>query len=149
MVVSHDRYFLNRVCNHIISFEGDGRVLDTVGDFDYYQKKKEERQAAERETLRKTESRPVPAPPVRKNVPKKLSFREERELESLEESIAGYENRIAEIERIFSDPDFFAKHGSESAALSREREEAGAALERAYARWEELESKKESFQERG
>ncbi len=149
VVVSHDRYFLNRVCNHIISFEGAGRVLDTVGDFDYYQKKKEERQAAERETLRKPESRPAPAPPVRKNIPKKLSFREERELESLEESIAGYENRIAEIERIFSDPDFFAKHGSESAALSREREEAGAALERAYARWEELESKKESFQERG
>lgn len=149
VVVSHDRYFLNRVCNHIISFEGEGRLFDTAGDFDYYQLKKKERSEAARENSRKTETKVSSSPPEKKNLPKKLSFKEERELESLEKSIAEYETRIAEIEQMFSDPEFFAKHGQDSAVLSREREETAALLEKAYSRWEELESKKESFQERG
>jgi ABC transport system ATP-binding/permease protein len=41
-VVSHDRYFLNRVCTDILAFEGDGKIHHSVGDYDYYLEKKQE-----------------------------------------------------------------------------------------------------------
>ena len=147
IVVSHDRYFLNRICTHIIAFEGNnGSLFATVGDFDYYQTKKKERMTAEQENKRREEVKTAPPPPVRRNTPRKLSFKEERELESLEQTIAETEERIAEIEAMFSDPDFFARHGKQTAELQRELEERKHSLENAYTRWEELESKKESFQ---
>src|SRR5947207_4151497 len=40
LVVSHDRYFLNRVCTDILAFEGDGKIHHSVGDYDYYLEKK-------------------------------------------------------------------------------------------------------------
>ena len=46
IAVSHDRYFLNRVCNGILAFEGDGVVHFSEGDYDYYQEKRKARLAA-------------------------------------------------------------------------------------------------------
>ena len=146
IVVSHDRYFLNRVCSHIIAFEKNGSLFATVGDFDYYQMKKKERLAAELDHKRRQETKGSAPSPVKRNAPKKLSYKEERELESLEQNIAEIETRIGEIEAMFSAPDFFVRHGKQSAELQREMEERKCALEKAYTRWEELESKKESFQ---
>ena len=146
LVVSHDRYFLNRICTHIISFEGEGNVFDTVGDFDYYLTKRKEREAAEQEKKSRKESRESLSAPVRRAAPRKLSYKEERELEALEQTIAETEARIREIEGMFSDPDFFVRHGRQSAELQKEMEERKRALETSYSRWEELESKKESFQ---
>src|SRR6267154_22396 len=45
-VVSHDRYFLNRVCTDILAFEGDGKIHHSVGDYDYYLEKARRRTAA-------------------------------------------------------------------------------------------------------
>ena len=146
LVVSHDRYFLNRICTHIISFEGEGNVFDTVGDFDYYLTKRKEREAAEQEKKSRKESRESLSAPVRRAAPRKLSYKEERELEALEQTIAETEARIREIEGMFSDPDFFVRHGRQSAEFQKEMEERKRALESSYSRWEELESKKESFQ---
>jgi ATP-binding cassette subfamily F protein uup len=41
LVVSHDRYFLNRVCTDMLAFEGDGKIHHSVGDYDYYLEKKQ------------------------------------------------------------------------------------------------------------
>src|SRR5207249_11200545 len=41
IVVSHDRYFLNRVCTSILAFEGEGRVAYSVGNYDYYLERRE------------------------------------------------------------------------------------------------------------
>src|SRR5207247_8350960 len=50
-VVSHDRYFLNRVCTDILAFEGDGKIHHSAGDYDYYlEKKQRAKAAATRET---------------------------------------------------------------------------------------------------
>src|SRR6202008_3496771 len=46
VVVSHDRYFLNRVCASILAFEGDVLVRYSIGDYDYYLKKRAERFAS-------------------------------------------------------------------------------------------------------
>ena len=143
-VVSHDRYFLNRVCTHIIAIEEDGFVFSDVGDYDSYEAKRKARQSA-----KKAESVPAEqkaAPPPKPKQQTKLSYKEERELEALENSIPETEEAIAELENKFSDPDFFAKHGAEIKELQQELENRKAELEKLYARWEELEAKKESFQ---
>lgn len=148
IVVSHDRYFLNRVCSHIIAFEPDGSITTTVGDYEYYAQKRAERLAGQQEAERKRreEAKPGKTPPsTPKNPPKKLSYKEERELESLEVKIAETEARIAEIETLFSSPDFFTLHGRESPALQEELEACRTRLDECYVRWEELESKKEQF----
>ncbi len=46
LVVSHDRYFLNRVCTDILAFEGDGKIHHSVGDYDYYLEKKKKAEVA-------------------------------------------------------------------------------------------------------
>ena len=81
VVVSHDRYFLNRVCTGILAFVGEGRVAYSEGNYDYYLEKRQ------RALLPKTENPPAKAtapnsvspPPATK--PAKLSFKEARELE--------------------------------------------------------------------
>ena len=146
VVVSHDRYFLNRVCDHIIAFEHNADLVASVGDYDYYLAKKQERSAAAERPKELPKKNNEPVVPVRKNQPKKLSFKEARELESLEGVIAGAESRIAEIEAMFADPDFFRKHGRESVSLQEELDQAKADLENHYLRWEELETKRASFE---
>ena len=147
VVVSHDRYFLNRVCGNIIAFEPDAALVTSIGDYDYYLEKRRERLAAATplpEMRAKQAETPFPA---RKNPPKKLSFKEIRELESLERIIAEKEQRIAEIEAMFTDPEFFRKHGTESVSLQNELSQLKNDLETHYLRWEELETKRASFEQ--
>ena len=58
-----------------------------------------------------------------------------------EERIAEAENKVAEYENMFSSPDFFSQHGSDSAKLQAEFENAQKELASLYSRWEELEAK--------
>ena len=121
-------------------------MTTTVGDYEYYASKRAERLAAQQKTEKKETAKPkISASAAPKNPPKKLSYKEERELESLEAKIAETEARIGEIETLFSSPDFFTLHGRESPALQKELEDCRAALDGFYARWEDLESKKEQF----
>ena len=71
--------------------------------------------------------------------PRKLSFKEARELEGMEERILATEAEIARIEGLFATPDFHRQHGAETNQLAAELAAAKAALAQLYARWEELE----------
>lgn len=148
IVVSHDRYFLNRVCTGILAFEAGGKVVYNPGDYDYYLEKRREREAAAlaaAEPVRPAKpqpSAPSPAPKERR----KLSYKEQRELDGMEEAIAAAEEKVSEIETCFSDPDFFAKYGSRAAELQRQLDDAKAECARLYERWDELESKRAALE---
>lgn len=148
IVVSHDRYFLNRVCTGILAFEAGGKVVYNPGDYDYYLEKRREREAAAlaaAEPARPAKpqpSAPSPAPKERR----KLSYKEQRELDGMEEAIAAAEEKVSEIETCFSDPDFFAKYGSRAAELQRQLDDAKAECARLYERWDELESKRAALE---
>ncbi|MBE6385674.1 MAG: ABC-F family ATP-binding cassette domain-containing protein [Lentisphaerae bacterium] len=138
IAVSHDRYFLNRISTHILGFDGEGKAFFTPGDYDYYLEKRPQKiqeQPKEKEHLKV--QTPPPAPPAKK----KLSFKEQKELEGMEERIAAAEEKVAEYENMFSSPDFFAQHGTDSAKLQQEFENAQKELAALYSRWEELETK--------
>ena len=147
LVVSHDRYFLNRVCTGILTFDPGGKIVYTPGDYDYsLEKRRERRAAAEPAPVRET-TKPSAAPaPAPARTPRKLSFKENRELEGMEEAVTAAEEKIAEIEACFGDPDFFEKYGNRSAELQRELDAARAEAARLYQRWEELENKRATLE---
>ena len=145
LVVSHDRYFLNRVCTDILAFEGDGKIAHSVGDYDYYLEKKQRATlAAARESAailavnksavlaRDTTTKP--------SKPRKLSFKEQREFEGMEAQIHAIEAEIARIEGLFAQPDYHRKHATQVNQLTDELEAAKENVVKLYARWEELET---------
>jgi ATP-binding cassette subfamily F protein uup len=143
-VVSHDRYFLNRVCTDILAFEGDGKIHHSVGDYDYYLEKKQKaeaaaaRQSAAIISTNKSAARVAAAPKSAKL--RKLSFKEARELEGIEAQIHAVEAEVARIEGLFSNPDFFRKHATQVNLLTDELAAAKENVSKLYSRWEELEA---------
>ena len=139
LVVSHDRYFLNRVCTGIIAFEGDGLVAYNEGDYEYYREKLAERKMrlAKRPVATQANAGSSRAPEAK---PRKMTWKEKAELEGMEAALLKAEEAVARIESLFADPEFHSKHGAKTIELTSELETAkkqGAAL---YARWEELEA---------
>ena len=135
IIVSHDRYFLNRICDGIIAFEGDGQVYYSEGDYDYYIKKRNKRlrdKADDKPKQTKEDSR------IKVNI-RKLTYNEKIELESIEEKIIIAEEDVKRIENIFSSPEFFEKHAQQTNELNIQLAEAKEKVKLLYDRWEELE----------
>jgi ATP-binding cassette subfamily F protein uup len=136
LVVSHDRYFLNRVCTHILAFEGEGRTFYDAGDYDTYIAKR----AARLQAAQPVAPPPKATAPQPKAVkPRKMSFKENQELQTIEATILTAEEEVARIEALFVRPDFHATYGREADKLHTDREAARTEVARLYARWEELE----------
>ena len=91
IVVSHDRYFMDKVVDHLMVFKGNGELKDFPGNYTDYREWKEERERIEREErAEKAKKESKPATPVRTNDTKKkvrLTFKEKRELEELDRQI--------------------------------------------------------------
>ncbi|MEY2488798.1 MAG: energy-dependent translational throttle protein EttA, partial [Verrucomicrobiota bacterium] len=130
IVVSHDRYFLNRVCTAILAFEGEGVLRYGVGNYDYYLEKRSEE--AKAVTSEPPKSGPSSRPAAK---PRKLKWKEERELEGMEAAILAAENEVARIETLFAKPDFYTTHATDYAKFEVELVEARREIARLYARW--------------
>ena len=147
MVVSHDRYFLNRVCTGILAFEGEGRVTYSVGNYDYYLEKiRRDKQmlkerAAQPPGTAKGKGSQVsqPSTPLELEAKKrKLSFKEQREMDGMETAIQGAEADVGRIEDLFASPDFHRTHASRTTELLAELEAGKKRVAFLYRRWEEL-----------
>jgi ABC transport system ATP-binding/permease protein len=141
-VVSHDRYFLNRVCTDILAFEGDGKIHHSVGDYDYYLEKKQRASLKATPAAREPAVIAVPNKPAAPGPakPRKMSFKETRELEGMEKAIKEVEAEIARIENLFAEPDFHRTYAKQADQLVSELAAAKANLEKLFLRWEELEA---------
>lgn len=136
LVVSHDRYFLDRICDQIVAFEDDGGVFVQPGNYSYYLEKRQERKAAQTAAASDSTARSQ----SRTERKRKLSFKEQRELDAMESTILDAEARAEEIETLLNDPDFFVSRSQEASALIAELEAKKEEVTRLYARWAELES---------
>jgi ATPase subunit of ABC transporter with duplicated ATPase domains len=141
ITVSHDRWFLNRVCNGILGFEDNGEIVFQMGDYDYYLEKH-----AKRPTTPAPGKAPAKTEVKNKKKARKLSYKEQRELESMEERILEAETEVEELETMFSSPDFFSKHGDQAEALHAKLDKTQKELQSMYTRWEELELLKEALE---
>ena len=137
IVVSHDRYFLNRVCTSILAFGGEGRVAYSVGNYDYYLEKRAALSVAGDSNLAPA------AVPTRtkksKEKPRKLKWKEEREWESMEANILAAESEVSDLEATFAAPDFYKKSRAEISDLETQLKTARDKVAHLYARWQELE----------
>ncbi len=136
LVVSHDRYFLNRVCTDILAFEGQEQIAHSVGNYDYYLEKR----ARQTEVPATPHKRTSESPKTPTTKPRKLTWKETKELEGIETRITEAEAEIARIEGLFASPDFHRTHGPQTNELKDELAAAKAAVGQLYARWEELEA---------
>ena len=138
IVVTHDRYFMDRVCNKIFYFEGQGEIKTFFGSYeDFYQNRlleENEKKALEKE--RETSKNPSPKKDgVKKEKPLKFTYKEEKEFQEIDEVIAVIEGEIealdGEIEKNSSDFQRLQE-------LLEEKGEKEKLLEEKYERWEYL-----------
>lgn len=135
IVVSHDRYFLDRTIDHIFRFEGDGRLREYPGDYTAFLKIKEQEQRDEEERAKAKEKKSAAFKPAFEQRNRKLTYKEQKEFDSLEIEIAKAEKRKSEIEEELS------KMTSDFAAiqsLSKELEVLLRSLDKKVERWAEL-----------
>ena len=138
LVVSHDRYFLDRVCDRVIAFEGAGRVHQCAGNYSYYQEKRADQAAAELAYANAKAEKPKPKVEAAPK-PRKISNKELREHAELETAIAALEAEIATMEADLNNPELYAKLGAGTQAYLAGLEAKRAELETKFARWAELE----------
>ncbi|MCK9210557.1 MAG: ATP-binding cassette domain-containing protein [Ignavibacteriaceae bacterium] len=140
IIVSHDRYFLNRVCNGILAFEDNGSIHFSEGNYDYYIEKRKARIKVESVPDQKEKNEEK----KQKLKVKKLTWKEAKELETIEENIITAEAEVERIEKIFSSPDFYEKYAMQTIELNLQLEQAKHAVKLLFERWEELEKFKNS-----
>jgi len=139
MLVTHDRYFLDKVATAILAFEGQGKVVRYPGNFETYRSLRSQRVAGSSAPAAATPIRSGPSGPVARR-PGKLSYREQRELEGMEAAIEGAEAGLRSAETELSDPLTYRMQPARVPELKAALARAGAEVERLYARWQELQS---------
>ncbi|MEL6845978.1 MAG: ATP-binding cassette domain-containing protein, partial [Bacteroidota bacterium] len=103
VVVTHDRYFMDRLVDHLFVFEGEGQIRDYPGSYSQYRKAVEQEEKVAAEATPKEEKTPKTArkdPQGGGNQKRKLSYKEKREFEQIEGEIDQMETRKAELEEL-------------------------------------------------
>ena len=99
IVVSHDRYFMDKVVDHLLVFKGDGEIKDFPGNYTQYRQWSQLQPSESKESKpAKTEKEPAPISDNTAQQKRKLSYKEKRELEQLEVEIEKLESEQKELE---------------------------------------------------
>ena len=144
IIISHDRYFLDNIVDHLFVFEGDGVVKDFPGSYSDYREWRKQTENEERTRMnaeeQKKQSTTTAEPASKKPVTERkerLSFKERKELEQLTAELEQMNTELAAIEQSFNSP----APGDDISQLSRRYSELKAALDDKELRWLELSEK--------
>lgn len=147
LIVSHDRYFMDKVADTMFVLENDGSVSGFVGKCSEYIDYREEKRAAEKDAMKaqaaankaaeavgaSTNNQTANSSALPQEKKRKMSFKEQKEFEELEKNIAEWEEKKSELETAMADSDY-----TKAQKAGQEYSELEAKLEAAYSRWEEL-----------
>jgi ATP-binding cassette subfamily F protein uup len=133
LLVSHDRAFLNHVVTSTLVFEGNGRVHEYVGGYDDWLR---QRQVP---SDKKPKATPIKSRPTA-NRPRKLTYKEQHELEELPQRIEALEVEQQALYQSMTDPTFYRQNSDAIATIKSQLTDLEKTLHDAYARWEELEA---------
>jgi ABC transport system ATP-binding/permease protein len=129
LVVSHDRYFMNKMVHHTFVFEGEGEVTDIIGNYEEYRIHRKEKSTQQRQEKREEKQ-------IQKEKEKtKLSYKEKLEFEALEKELEQLENKKQELTAKLSVADI---HHDELLKVGAELEQVIATIETKSNRWLEL-----------
>ncbi|MDO3680093.1 ABC-F family ATP-binding cassette domain-containing protein [Paenibacillus ehimensis] len=137
ITVSHDRYFLDRTADHLFVFEGDGRIRRFFGNYtEYLEASRREKQAAAEERRETKAAGETEQPQQREsNRPRKLSYKEQKEWDEIEDKIAGLEDRLAQVKQDIGNA---GSDYTKAQELFQEEQVLTQRLEEAMERWTEL-----------
>ena len=155
LLVSHDRAFLNNVVTSTLVLEGDGRIGEYVGGYDDWLRQRPEPSAGQSDrsadasgeqtaSAGQTASAQQTAsiePPSTSARPRKLTYKEQRELETLPARIEALETEQGRLYHDMADPTLYQQGGDEVVKATARLAELERELANAYARWEELEAR--------
>lgn len=135
LLVSHDRAFLDNVVTSTLVFEGNGHIEEYVGGYQDWLRQKQSPSSAQATAKEKFKK-----PGIEKsNQPKKLSYKEQKELQALPKQIESLEAEQAKLQALIADPEFY-RQPSEAVNTTLHRiKKLATDLEVAYLRWQELE----------
>lgn len=139
LVVSHDREFMNNVVTSTLVLEGSGLVTEYAGGYDDWLAQRPALVQEERTGVQK-KSRPEA------NSPRKLTLREQAELDALERSIQELEGHKTELEHQLTNPEVYRGNPPPSREMQRRLADLKAACDGAYQRWAELEAVRDAHQ---
>jgi ATP-binding cassette subfamily F protein uup len=138
LLVTHDRYLLDRVSTEILALDGKGNA-SIYADLSQWERAREAAEQSE-----SIEKKPVPAKPSaapQSSEKKRLTWKEQRELEAMEENIHRAEAEVESLQRRGHDPAIMSDHVKLHEAYDQ-LAKAQSEVERLYARWAELDAKK-------
>jgi ATP-binding cassette subfamily F protein uup len=144
LLVSHDRSFLDNVVTDLLILDGSGKVREFVGGHSDWVKYRQQFAAAGRP--KEAQTRPVAAakPVATVAAPearlRKLSYKDQRELDALPVQLETMENERSKLETTIGNPGFYMQPQTEVQAALKRMEVLAADIDRAYSRWVELET---------
>ncbi|MFP4160482.1 MAG: ATP-binding cassette domain-containing protein [Ectothiorhodospira sp.] len=151
LVVSHDRAFLDNVATSVIAWTGEGRFEESVGGYTDWVRQRARRAGETAPAPRGSAAQDGPVKEGKggasgssggqapRRAASKLSYKDQRELETLPGRIEALESELAALQQTLADPGFYQRSKEEIAATQGAMEEKERALAQAYARWEALE----------
>lgn len=140
LIVSHDRTFLNNVVSSTFVFEGQGQINEYVGGYDDWLRQRQSVDTNELSAAQSNKSPEKMKEPSGLKEKAKLSYKDQRELDSLPKTLQDLEDKVESLQGQLADPAIHSDH-QKLAALSDELTATETALEASFKRWEELESK--------
>jgi ATP-binding cassette subfamily F protein uup len=143
-LVSHDRTFLDNVVTQVIVAEGEGVWREYIGGYSDWERVRHRGTTAAAAEVAKPAVKSVAAPPATKDKPKKLSFKEQRELEQLPELIAALETEQAEISAKLADAELYRNQPDQAQQLNQRYAEIDELLMSSLERWEAMEARGKS-----
>jgi ATP-binding cassette subfamily F protein uup len=97
VLVSHDRYFMDKIIDHLFVFEGEGEIRDFPGNYTDYREWLKEEQEMKRAEVKKQVLEVAPEPPAKMEAKRKRSFKQQKHYEHLETEIASLEQEKKEL----------------------------------------------------
>ena len=147
VIVSHDRWFLDRVATSILAFEGDGKIELHAGNYSEYRERVDRTRASEPSSAERPTRRSASLQePSSDEGPKRLSYKERLELDGLVDAIDAAEGEVSRLETALADPEIYKRSdaSAEIADLTRALDAARAEAERLTERWEGLEARRDA-----
>ena len=141
LIVSHDRYFLNRLCTHMIVFEGDGEHYFSAGNYDDYLRYKKETAPVEPVPVKKAAAPAQKPAEPKASSGKKLTYMEQKELDGMDEVIQQHEAVVALLNAQMAAEGFYDQPYAVVQGVLEDIDDAKRRLDAVYARWEDLESR--------
>ena len=136
LLVSHDRAFINNVVTSTLVLEGNGKVNEYVGGYDDWLRQSRRKIEASVVPVKIDEKKAAPSPQREKS--RKLTFKEQKELEALPKRIEELETEQQQIIAVMADPAFYRESGKKVIETTARLEAVEKELVESYARWESL-----------